>query len=102
MLAINLDNNLLQRALNNFNKQIQNCDEEIEKANNENILIEKDIIDALKNIKSNLDFLRNNALNKENRTIKIFIEEYSKNKNDKEKNIIWNLFQNCQFLEINN
>ena len=102
MLAINLDNNLLQRALNNFNKQIQNCDEEIEKANNENILIEKDIIDALKNIKSNLDFLRNNALNKENRTIKIFIEEYSKNKNDKEKNIIWNLFKNCQFLEINN
>ena len=46
--------------------------------------------------------MRKNALNKETRTIEKFIEEYIKNKNDKEKKIIEDLYQNYIFSEIKN
>ena len=100
MDAIDDDNNILLKVLNNFNKQIQSCDKVIEKAQTECLLIEKDIIDAFKNIKKILDFLRKNALNKENRTIEIFIDEYKKIKSDKEKTIIDNLFHNEISLDL--
>ena len=96
MDAINNDNILLNKALINFNNQIKNCDKEINKAKIQNLSIENEIIVTLKNIQMNLDFLRENALNKENRTIKSFVKDYAKNKNDKEKKIIQNLFKNYE------
>ena len=99
MNAINEDNDFLQKALNNFNNQIKNCDKEIEKVKTSILTVENEIYGALNNIKNNLDFLRQNALNKENRTINIFVEQYAKNKNDKEKKIIEDLFQKFSSLE---
>ena len=94
------DNDILKKALNQCNEQINKCNEEIENYKNQSSSVEKDIINALKNIKNILDYLRKNALNKEKRTINIFIEEYAKNKNDKEKKILENLYQ--QFLILDN
>ena len=87
--------------MNYLNKQIGICSGKIEEAEVQNLSVENDIIEVLKKIKVNLDFLRNNALNKEARTIKIFIEEYKKNKDEKEKEIINNLFQTYQNQLIN-
>jgi len=61
MIDISEDNNILRKTLNNLNLQIKNCNKEIEKVKTENIAIEKNIIMALKKIKTNLDFLRKNA-----------------------------------------
>ena len=58
MIAINEDNDFLQKALNNFNNQIENCDKEIEKVKTNILTIENEIYGALNNIKNNLDFLR--------------------------------------------
>ena len=87
-------NEIFEKTLDNLNKQLVKCNEEIQKIKNQNLSVENEIINALKNIKNNLDFLRNNALSKETRTINNFIEEYIKNKDDKEKEIINNLYQN--------
>ena len=99
MKAIVEDNDILKKVLSNLNNQLANCDSDIKNLENQISLIEKEIIKASKNIKINLNFLRENALNKENRTIKIFIEDYAKNKNDNEKNIIMNLYKKYE-LEI--
>ena len=99
MKAIVEDNDILKKVLSNLNNQVVNCDSDIKNLENQISLIEKEIIKALKNIKINLNFLRENALNKENRTIQIFIEDYAKNKNDNEKNIIMNLYKKYE-LEI--
>ena len=58
MIAINEDNDFLQKALNNFNNQIKNCDKEIEKVKTNILTVENEIYGALNNIKNNLDFLR--------------------------------------------
>ena len=99
MKALNEDNDFLQKTIHNFNNQIKNCDNEVEKVKNNILTVENQIYGALNNIKNNLDFLRKNALNKENRTINIFVEQYAKNKNDKEKKIIEDLFQKFSSLE---
>jgi predicted ABC-class ATPase len=97
---INISIECNKEILNRCNKQVKNCDKEIKEIESENSLIESEIIETLDNIKKNLDFLRENALNKEDRTIKIFIAEYAKNKNNKEKEIIENLYQN--YISRNN
>ena len=102
MNEINEANDLFKKTLNILNKQLINCNEEIEKIKNSNLSVEIEITIALKNIKNNLDFLRKNALNKETRTINNFIEEYIKNKNDNEKKIIINLYKNYIFLDTKN
>ena len=89
---LNEVNDLLQKTLDYFDKQVKNCNEENEKLKIQKLSAENEIISALEKIKTNLDFLRKNALNKETRTIKKFIEEYIKNKNDKEKKIIKDLY----------
>ena len=99
MNSLNEDNEILNKSINIIKNQIENCNKEIEKAKKENMAIENDIFIALQKIKKNLDFLRKNALNQENRTIKIFIEEYVKSKNDKEKKIIENIYQNYIFKD---
>ena len=100
MNSLNEDNEILNKSINIIKNQIENCNKEIEKAKKEKMEIENDIFIALQKIKKNLDFLRKNALNQENRTIKKFIEEYVKSKNDKEKKIIENIYQNYIFKEI--
>ena len=90
---INWTNDFFQESINNCEKQMKNCDKEIKKAEKQNLLIENEVIEYLKKIKTNFIFLRENALNKEDRTIKSFIEEYSKNKSDKEKEIIEELYK---------
>ena len=92
MNSLNEENDILNKAINQNKKLIENCNKEIEIAKKINKAIENDIFTAFQKIEKNLDFLRKNALNQENRTIKIFIEEYSKSKNDKEKKIIENLY----------
>ena len=99
--GLNEYDNILGKVLNYLNRQIRICNGKIEDAEAQNLSVENDIIEVLKKIKGNLDFLRNNALNKEARTIKIFIEEYIKNKDKKEKEIINNLFQKYQNQLIN-
>ena len=99
MNSLNEDNEILNKSINIIKNQIENCNKEIEKAKKENMEIENDIFIALQKIKKNLDFLRKNALNQENRTIKKFIEEYVKSKNDKEKKIIENIYQNYIFKD---
>ena len=91
--TIDKDNTLLQKTLDNFNKEINNCDNEIEKAKIQNKSIEKKLIKTLNNIKNDLEFLEKYALNKEKRTIKTFIKDYEKSKNNKEKELIDNLYQ---------
>ena len=91
--AINTDNNVLVKALNICDNQINNCNKEIEKAKNQNKLIENELIETVNNIKNNIEFLEKYALNKEKRTIKTFFEEYAKNKNNQEKKIIENLYK---------
>ena len=93
MKNINELNNVYQETINNCCNILRKCDEEIERFENQNLFIENEVIESLGNIKKNLDFLRGNALNKENRDIKIFLDEYSENKNEKEKEIIHNLYQ---------
>jgi len=100
MNSLNEENDILNKAINQNKKLIENCNKEIEIAKKINKAIENDIFTVFQKIKKNLDFLRKNALNQENRTIKIFIEEYSKSKNDKEKKIIENLYQNNIFKDI--
>ena len=102
MNEINEANELFKRTLNILNKQLINCNKEIENMENSNLSVEIEITIALKNIKNNLDFLRKNALNKETRTINNFIEEYIKNKNDNEKKIFINLYKNYIFIDNKN
>ena len=99
MNSLNEDNKILNKSINIIKNQIENCNKEIEKEKKVNMAIENDIFIALQKIKKNLDFLRKNALNQENRTLKIFIEEYVKSKNDKEKKIIENIYQNYSFKD---
>ena len=99
MNSLNEDNKILNKSINIIKNQIENCNKEIEKEKKVNMAIENDIFISLQKIKKNLDFLRKNALNQENRTIKIFIEEYVKSKNDKEKKIIENIYQNYSFKD---
>lgn len=99
MHVINKDNNLLEKTLNTFNEQIDKISIDIENVKIQYTLVENELIETLNNIKKNLDFLRANALNEEKRTIKTFIEEHAKNKNEQEKIIIKILFQ--KFIELN-
>ena len=99
MHVINKDNNLLEKTLNTFNEQIDKISIDIENVKIQYALVENELIETLNNIKKNLDFLRANALNEEKRTIKTFIEEHAKNKNEQEKIIIKILYQ--KFIELN-
>ena len=100
--TINKDNNLLQKTLDIFNKEIDNCKKEIEKAKIQKASIENELIETLNKIKNNLLFLEQFALNKEKRTIKTFIEDYAKSKNIKEKELIENIYQKYISLDKNN
>ena len=99
--ALNEYDNILKNTLNYLYTQIRICNAEIEGVERQNLSVENEIIEVLKIIKINLDFLRSNALNKETRTIKIFIEEFIINKDEKEKEIINNLFQKYQNHYLN-
>ena len=99
--GINEGNSVLKNTLNYLNNQIRICNERIEEGEEHNLSLENEIIEALNKIKKNLDFLRSNALNKEKRTIQIYIEEYKRSKDEKEKEIIDNLFQKYQEQNLN-
>ena len=100
--TINKDNNLLQKTLDTFNKEIDNCKKEIENAKIQKTSIENELIETLNKIKNNLLFLEQFALNKEKRTIKTFIEDYAKSKNNKEKELIENIYQKYISLDKKN
>jgi len=87
-------NDTLNRILNTLNYEEKVCKENIKEYENNYLSVEIDIIKTINNIKNNLDYLRKYALNKESRTIKIFVENYIGNKNDKnQKDVIENLFK---------
>ena len=92
-------NDTLNRIIDTLNHEEKVCNEKIKEYENNYLSVEIDIIKAINNIKNNLDYLRKYALNKESRTIAIFVENYIGNKSEKkEKDIIGNLFKIYQNL----
>ena len=70
------------------------CNEKIKEYENNYLSVEIEIIKDINNIKKNLDYLREYALNKESRTITMFVENYKGNKSKKkEKDVIEKLFK---------
>ena len=87
-------NDALNKVLETLNHEEKLCNEKIQEYENNYLSVEINIIKAINNIKNNLDYLRKYALNKESRTIKIFVENYLGNKNEKkEKDVIEKLFK---------
>ena len=87
-------NDTLNKLLDILNNEEKVCNEKIKEFENNYLSVEIDIIKAINNIKNNLDYLRKYALNKESRTIKMFVENYIGNKSaKKEKDVIEKLFK---------
>ena len=98
---INEYNNYLQKTLDNLYRQENKCNEEIENYKEKILEVEIEIIKTINNISNNLDYLRKNALNKESKTINIFIDDYKKDKEDKQKFIIEELYEKYNNLKDN-
>ena len=86
-------NNIFKNTLKFLKEQEKKCNEDIKKYESMYLLVEIDIIQTLNNIAKNLDYLRENALNKESRTLAAFVEDYKEKKNEDEKKIIEILYQ---------
>ena len=87
-------NDILNKLLETLNHEEKVCNEKIEEYENNYLSVEIEIIKDINNIKKNLDYLREYALNKESRTITMFVENYKGNKSEKkDKDVIEKLFK---------
>ena len=87
-------NDTLNKILDTLNNEEKICNKNIKEYENNYLSVELDIIQAINKIKNNLNYLRKYALNKESRTIAMFVENYIGNKNEKkEKDAIEKLFK---------
>jgi len=87
-------NDTLNKILDTLNNEEKICNKNIKEYENNYLSVEIDIIKAINKIKNNLNYLRKYALNKESRTIAMFVENYIGNKNEKkEKDAIEKLFK---------
>ena len=87
-------NDIINKLLDTLNHEEKVCNEKIKEYEDNYLIVEIDIIQSINNIKNNLNYLREYALNKESRTIKIFVENYIGNKNEKkEKDAIEKIFK---------